>query len=127
MTWYKVENSVGSPRLHLLNRLIEKWIYSEFEKEWSVQIDNQYWYYFSQELIDKEFDFDNCINWKRSLDFMNLTWYSRPKINNYIEKNWRVVYLSIWYYNIELLKEFLISNMDEFVRNRVETRWRLKK
>ncbi|MDD3302259.1 MAG: hypothetical protein PHN31_01790 [Candidatus Gracilibacteria bacterium] len=127
MTGYKVENSVGSPRLHLLNRLIEKGIYSEFEKEGSVQIDNQYGYYFSQELIDKEFDFDNCINGKRSLDFMNLTGYSRPKINNYIEKNGRVVYLSIGYYNIELLKEFLISNMDEFVRNRVETRGRLKK
>ena len=117
---YKVQNKVGSPRLHLLNILRENWVYSEFPKEWFIKVIDWAWYYFSQELLDNDFDFSKCIYWKIWNDFMEITWYSRPKINTYIEKHWRVVYLTEWYYNIEVFKTFLKTH----IREQIEKRWR---
>jgi len=115
---YKKINKVGSPRLHLLNLLREKNIYSEFEKKWFTKIDIMYGYYFSQELLDNDFDFENSINWKTSKEFMETTWYSRPKINTYIEKHWRVLYLDKGYYDLEVFKEFLKWHIKMWIEKR---------
>lgn len=121
---YKTYNKVGSPRLHLLNLLREKEIYSEFPKDWFTKVIDESGYYFSQELLDHNFDFTKCTYWKISKDFMTATWYSRPKINTYIEKHWRVVFLTEWYYNLELFYDFL---RDEHIKEYIEKRWRPSK
>jgi hypothetical protein len=116
---YKIENSIGSPRLHFMNKLKENNIYSEFPKEWFKQVlKDEGWYYFVEELIEKDFKFKDCINPKTSWEFMKLTWYSRPKINTYIEKHWRIVFLNVWYYDLENLKTYLKDNMKEWIEKR---------
>ena len=116
---YKVENKVGSPRLHFMNKLKEQNIFSEFPKEWFTKISKEEsWYYFVEELIEKNFNFENCVNWKTSWEFMELTWYSRPKINTYIEKHWRIVFLNVWFYDFKNLKTFLEDNMKEWIEKR---------
>jgi hypothetical protein len=120
---YEKINKVWSPRVYLLNILRENKIYSEFKKEWYINISENYWYFFSQQLLDNDFNFEESINWKTSKEFMDATWYSRPKINCNIELHWRVLYLDRGYYNIELFKEFLKTHIQKFV----EKRWRRKK
>ncbi len=115
---YETENRVGSPRLHLQNILRENKIYSEFPKEWFVKIIEEAWYYFSQELLEKQFDLANSICWKTSGEFMKITWYSRPKINAYIEKHGRIVYLAPGYYNLEEFTEFLKTHIKEHIEKR---------
>lgn len=116
---YTIENKVGSPRLHFINKLKEQNIFSEFPKEWFTKISKEEsWYYFVEELLEKDFDLWKCINAKTSWEFMNLTWYSRPKINTYIEKHWRIVYFEVWYYDLENLKTYLKDNMKEWIEKR---------
>lgn len=118
---YETKNKVWSPRLHLLNLLRENWIYSEYPKEWYTKIIDESWYYFSEELLEKDFDFANSTFWKTSNEFMKITGYSRPKINTYIETHWRVVFLSAWYYDLESFRTFL---QNEHIKEWVEKRWR---
>ncbi len=55
---------------------------------------------------------------------MNVTGYSRPKINTYIETHWRVVYLNAWYYDLEKFSTFL---KNDHIKEFVEKRWRPSK
>lgn len=119
MWWYEKINKVWSPRLHLLNLLKENDVFSEYPREWFVKIfDKLTWYYFSQELLDKNFALSECTSWKIWSDFMKITWYSRPKINSYIEKHWRIVYLSSWYYNFKNFRTFLNWHIKKWIENR---------
>jgi len=117
MSYDKI-NEVWSPRLHLLNILRNGGIFSEFPKENFIQVTDNTWYYFSEELLEKDFDFSLCITWKTSKDFMKISGYSRPKINTYIEQHWRIIYLNSWYYDIEKLKVFVQKNIKPFVEKR---------
>lgn len=49
---------------------------------------------------------------------MKITWYSRPKINAYIEKHWRIVYLAPGYYNLEEFTEFLKTHIKKHIEKR---------
>ena len=115
---YETINKVGSPRLHLLNTLRELWIFSEFPKDDYVQIIDNAWYYFSEELLEKDFDLSLCVHGKTSKDFMEVSGYSRPKINTYIEKHGRVVYLTPWYYHMSQLRSFTEDNIKPFIEKR---------
>lgn len=115
---YETENNVGSPRLHLLNILKENKIYSEFPKDNFTKIIDDSGYYFSEELLEKNFDLENCIRGKTSWAFMIETGYSRPKINAYIEKHGRIVYLAPGYYDLQAFTEFLKTHIKEHIEKR---------
>ena len=123
MPWYEVLNKVKSPRVHLTNKLREAWIYSEFKKEWFTDISENKWYYFSQELIEKNFNFEKCTYWELAKDFMDVTGFSRPKINSYIERHWKVFYFESGFYDLQALVWFIKENQTKYV----ERRWRPKK
>ncbi len=115
---YETENKVGSPRLQLLNVLKENEVYSEFPKEWFTKVLDESGYYFSEELVEKKFDLSSCMVGKTSERFMELTGYSRPKINAYIEKHGRVVYLEPGYYNFSKFSDFLQTHIKEQIEKR---------
>lgn len=115
---YETENKVGSPRIHLLNTLKEAEIFSEFPKEGFTRIIDEAGYYFSEELLEKQFDLSQCTCGKTSAEFMEKTGYSRPKINAYIEKHGRVVFLAHGYYDFKALGEFLPTHIKEHIEKR---------
>lgn len=115
---YETKNKVGSPRLQLLNMLKEAGIYSEFPQEGFVKLLDEQGYYFSEELVLKEFKFSECEHGKTSGEFMERTGYSRPKINQYIEKHGRVCYIHPGYYDLEALGKFLTENIKEHIEKR---------
>ncbi len=115
---YQIDNKVGSPRLHLQNMLREAEVYSEYPKDGFVKIIEEAGYYFSEELLEKNFDLENSVRGKTSGEFMQITGYSRPKINAYIEKHGRIVYLAPGYYDLEAFKEFLGTHIKEHIEKR---------
>lgn len=117
---YKEIEKVGSPRIHLLNTLKANDIFSEFPKEGFTRVVDEVWYYFSEELLEKEFQFSECTHGKTSGVFKDLTGYSRPRINTYIEKYLKIFYFSEGYYDLRELKLFIQENMKDFI----EKRWR---
>lgn len=122
---YDIKNTIWSPRLFLLWKLKELNIFSEWRKweNFSEVSKEDIWYYFTEEICENNFDLKNSTKWTTSEEFMKKSWFSRPKINQYIEKYWKVIFLEQWFYDFEKLKKFLIENKKEFT----ETRWRKKK
>ncbi len=122
-TEYIQVKKTGSPRVNLVNMLKANDIYSEFPRDWFTKIIDEAWYYFSEELLQRDFNLWLCTYWKTSWDFKDVTWYSRPKINTYLDKYRKVFFFTEGYYNIPKLREFIVSNMKEFI----ERRWRPSK
>ena len=113
--WYDRVNRVWSPRLHIINLMRTTWVISDYPRDenWIQVNDENKWYYFSEEIINKESDLSRCVTRQTGDEFSVLCWYSRPKINQHIERYMRIVYIIPWYYNKELLVNFLKDNIKD--------------
>lgn len=107
--WRK--SMIKKPKFDLLDILKEKWIYSEFPKKWLRRIYlEEKGFYLSEELIHNDFDLINSKSAKTASVFATMLWRTRPTIQNYIKWN-RIIYLDVWYYDLELLKNYLINSI----------------